>query len=96
MTTPDEEKDITILWQGPFEGGTLILFLSKKYNNILLWKIFDPSLADPLTGHCYFIATGEFDLKKFIDVSLISIRHTYLSFQQGLKDECITSGAKVQ
>jgi len=91
-----EEKDITILWQGDFEGGTLIMFLSKKYDNLLFWKVFDPGFAVPLTGNCFFVAGPNFDLKKFIAASLVAIRHTYLSFQQGNKDECINSGIKVQ
>ena len=91
-----EAKDLTVLWQGEFEGGTLILFVSKKYESVLFWKIFDPGFSEPLTGNFFFVAGPAFEINKFIDNTLETIKKLYLIYQQELKDERISTGTRLQ
>jgi len=97
MDTYDHaQKDITVLWQGNFEGGTAILFLSAKYENILFWRIHDPGLLAPLTGNFFFTAGHEFNIEKFIEGSLSAVKTLYLLHQQDLKDASVHQGTKIQ
>lgn len=84
-----------VLWQGPYNGGLLVIYIKRPHLGTLYWKVYDPGLLNPIYGSVELELHCDVPLARIIDTTLELVDTSILSIHQRIKDECICAGARL-